>query len=498
MPAEQEEIGFNRMRLDASESIKPFRLVKYFSLTSLLVILIFTLAFVWFISQRAKTELLRKSEEYALLVAANLNHQVFLQFVLPTVLKFGRIQLNNQVQYERMDKVVRNTIHGFKIDRVDVYDVKGLVAYSTDSSLIGLSGIGGRDVKLAMEGQSSSRLISRGSFLGFGLGEVAKQRKLKTFIPLRVERPLSSEYGPSLGVFEITQDISEDYKAITRLQNIIAINALVLMSLLFVALRMIVKRAENIIAKRAAERRRLEEQLHQAERLAALGKMVAGVSHEIRNPLGIIGSTAELLFQKMTEDDPKKHLGKIIMEEVARLNAIVTDFLDFARPVTANLSDCQVDEVLERNLAFLHVELERRGIQVERDFASNGITVQADADLLYRAFLNVFVNALEALQEGGTIRVATHYPHSQEKTVEVVIADTGPGIPDEIKGKIFDPFFTTRETGTGLGLSIVRNIVETHGGAIRIESPTESTGPDGSRRGTAIIISLPVDGGSGG
>jgi len=254
-----------RMRHQAEESIAPFRLVKYFSLTSLVVILIPTLLLSIFITQRAKNELLRKSEQYALLVAINLNHQVFTQFVLPTVLQLGRVQLSNPRQYERLDQIIRNTIHGFKIDRVDVYDLNELVTYSTDLSLVGLPGSGGIDYKLARQGKSSSRLVSRGSFLGFELGAVAKQRQLKTFIPLRMERPLSRSGGRILGVFEITQDISEDYAAITRFQNIIIVSFVAMMILLFFVLRLIVKRAEGIIAKRAEERRRLEEALHQSE-----------------------------------------------------------------------------------------------------------------------------------------------------------------------------------------------------------------------------------------
>ncbi|UCG13838.1 MAG: two-component sensor histidine kinase [Deltaproteobacteria bacterium] len=480
------------MGSETQESIKPFRLVKYFSLTSLVVILIPTLALSVFISHRAKNELLRKSEEYALLVASNLNHQVFTQFVLPTALKFGRIELSNSVQFERLDKVVRNTIHGFNIDRVDVYDLNELVTYSTDPSLVGLSGLGGIDFNLARQGQSSSSLVSRGSYLGFELGAVAKQRKLKTYIPLRIERPLSREYGRILGVFEITQDISEDYAAITRFQNIIIISLLVVMSLLFFVLRLIVKRGERIIAKRTEERRRLEEQLHLAERMAALGEMVAGISHEIRNPLGIIGSTAELLHQKTDEGDSKKQLGKIIMEETSRLNSIVTDFLDFARPTTPDFAECQVEQILESNLKFLEIELKRRSIQVERHFAENGRTVLGDADLLYRAFLNIFVNALEAVDEGGTIQVATRRRNSQGDTLEVVITDTGSGISQDTIGKVFDPFFTTRRTGTGLGLSIVRNIIESHGGTVNIESPPLDKIGDSENEGTAIIISLRV------
>ena len=481
-----------RKRPESSVSIAPFRLVKYFSLTSLVVILIPTMLLSVFISQRAKNELLRKSEQYALLVAINLNHQVFTQFVLPTILQFGRVQLSNPTQYERLDKVIRNTIHGFKIDRVEVYDLNELVTYSTDRSMLGQPGLGGIDFKLAREGKSSSRLVSRGSFLGFELGALAKQRQLKTYIPLRMERPLARLGGRILGVFEITQDISEDYAAITRFQNIIILSFAVMMGLLFLVLRLVVKRAEGIIARRAEERRRLEEQLHQSEKMAALGEMVAGVSHEIRNPLGIIGSTAELLHQKTEEGDPKKQLGKIIMEETARLNSVVTDFLDFARPTTPHLEECQVDKVLERNLKFLEVEFEKRDITVVIRLAENGRPVYADADLLYRAFLNIFVNAMEALDTGGTIQVITRYKDRKQDLLEVIISDTGSGISEETIGKIFDPFFTTRQTGTGLGLPIVRNIIESHGGTIRIESPPQDPAEVQSR-GTAIIISLPVN-----
>jgi signal transduction histidine kinase len=308
-----------------------------------------------------------------------------------------------------------------------------------------------------------------------------------------MERPLGKGYGRILGVFEITQDISEDYAAITRFQNIIIASLVGVMSLLFFVLRFIVKRGERIISQRADEQRRLEEQLYQAERMAAVGEMVAGISHEIRNPLGIIGSTAQLLHQRMADDNPQKQLGKIIMDETGRLNQIVTDFLDFARPTKPNYSECRVDEVLHRNLKFLPVELKRRNIHVLTRFAENGKPVYADGDLLYRAFLNIFVNAMEALQDGGIIQVITRYIRMQEDALEVIIADTGSGISQEAMGKIFDPFFTTRETGTGLGLPIVRNIIESHGGRVTIESPVRGDLAQPEDRGTALIIYLPLN-----
>ena len=183
------------------------------------------------------------------------------------------------------------------------------------------------------------------------------------------------------------------------------------------------------------------------------------------------------------------------MQETARLNSIVTDFLDFARPTAPHFEECQVDKVLERNLKFLEVELQKRDIKVDIRLAKNGRPVYADAHLLYRAFLNIFVNAMEALDKGGTIQVITRYKDLQEDTLEVIISDTGSGISKETIGKIFDPFFTTRQTGTGLGLPIVRNIIEGHGGTVRIESPPQELA-EVENRGTAIIISLPVNQGS--
>jgi signal transduction histidine kinase len=167
--------------------------------------------------------------------------------------------------------------------------------------------------------------------------------------------------------------------------------------------------------------------------------------------------------------------------------------LNFARPTTPHFEVCQVDKILERNLKFLEVELEKRDIEVLIHLAENGRPVYADADLLYRAFLNIFVNAMEALDDGGTIQVVTRYKDLQEDTLEVIISDTGSGISQETMGKIFDPFFTTRQTGTGLGLPIVRNIIESHGGTIRIESPPKEELTEVENRGTAIIISLPVN-----
>ena len=141
-------------------------------------------------------------------------------------------------------------------------------------------------------------------------------------------------------MFELIQDMTQEYESTVKLQYLIFGLSILIMGLIFVALLLVVRKAERIILKRAEDQRELESQLNQAERLAALGKMCAGVSHEIRNPLGIIRSTAELMGGMPDSTEPQKKLSNVIVEESSRLNGIVTEFLDFARPMEPTLQEC--------------------------------------------------------------------------------------------------------------------------------------------------------------
>lgn len=468
-----------------SAGSKPFRLVKYVAISSLVVIVVSTVFLSSFLSHRAKKILLAKSEQYAFLVAENLNHQVFFQFTLPTLISEGEIRLSRKNQYERLDKVVRNTIHGFAIERVDIYDPQQILTYSTEQEKIGSKGTLGDRFDRAFRGQSFSVIEGTDRSI-LGISWHVGPQKLKTYLPMWVERPMSWKRGKVLGVFEITQDVTADYENIRRFQLIIFSSIMIFVGVLFAALLAIVHRAEQILEARARERKKLEDELHQAERLAALGEMIAGISHEIKNPLGIIRSTAELM-EKRANDERQKKLSSIIVEEATRLNNIVTEFLDFARPKTLQTSECRVEDVLDRNLEILQAECQSRGIQVERDYRTGGYTLESDPNLLYRAFLNLFSNAVQAMNGGGTLRVSTSLVMTDGRSdpcLEVRIEDSGPGIPEEIRTKIFNPFFTTRERGTGLGLSIVQTIIQSHHGSVVLEP--------GARGGTAAVVRLPL------
>jgi signal transduction histidine kinase len=288
--------------------------------------------------------------------------------------------------------------------------------------------------------------------------------------------------GPVVGVFEISQNISQDLAEIGQFRLIILATLAVIMGLLFLVLRQIVKQAEVIIERRQEERRVLEGQLHQAERLAALGEMTAGVAHEIRNPLGIISSTAELLKERLARYEPQNRLAQIIVEEANRLNVKVTEFLDFSRPRVPNLRPCDLEGVIDRSLELVQPEIERLGITVNRQYHLNGQAQAADPDLLHQAFLNILLNAIQAMPAGGRLTVSTTLGPGGQGS-EIRFEDNGEGIDPENLKKVFNPFFTTKEKGSGLGLPIVKSIIETHQGAIKIDS--------GPEEGTTVTISLP-------
>jgi len=464
------------------KDLQTFRLVKFFSLTSFVVILVFTVILTLFLTTRAQRLALKKSEDYSTLLASNLNHQVFQLFLLPTAIeKQGRITIADPEQYKRLDAVVRNTIHGLHVEQLNIYDQVGVLSYSTGNLPLGKDCYEDPGVKKALFGDHYFDLPGYNPLWSIlWQGSDSQAHRLKAYIPFRLEEKLGPQVGPVVGVFEITQNISQDLAEISQFRLIVLAALIVIMGLLFLVLRQIVKQAEVILERRQEEQRALEAQLHQAERLAALGEMTAGVAHEIRNPLGIISSTAELLKQRLARYEPQDRLAQIIVEESNRLNEKVTEFLDFSRPRVPNLRPCDLEGVIDRSLELVQPEIERLGITVGREYHLNGHAQAADPDLLHQAFLNILLNAIQSMTGGGHLTVSTTRRGEVE---EIRFADNGQGIDPETLKKVFNPFFTTKEKGSGLGLPIVRSIIESHQGTVKINSvPGE---------GTTVTITLP-------
>ncbi len=464
------------------DSIKPFQLVKYLSIASLSVILVSAFVLSGFIARGVKNIILKKSEDYAFLVTENLNHQVFYQFTLPTLIAEGEIKLSLKNQYERLDKVVKNTIHGFSVEKVNIYDVQERLTYSTsETEELGKEKNLGEAYKRALKGETVSVFKGGFSFLGFEWPWGSKFHKLVTYNPMWIERPMSWKRGQVIGVFEITQDISSDYEIILRFQWIVIASFTVFVSVILTALVIIARRAEKIIEKRALERMKLKEKLSRAEHLASLGEMIASVSHEIKNPLGIIHTTTQLLKKNLKEEKNQK-LVNIILEESSRLNNIVTEFLDFARPKEPKFTTFNLANFLDDALRIIEGQCSEKHIEIRKLYnGSEGVLMQADEMLLHRALYNIFINAMQAMPEGGVLSVGFRRNGS---FALIDISDTGCGIPEDIRDKIFRPFFTTKDKGTGLGLAVVYSVIESHKGEIGVDSTVG--------KGTTITLKLPI------
>jgi signal transduction histidine kinase len=175
-----------------------------------------------------------------------------------------------------------------------------------------------------------------------------------------------------------------------------------------------------------------------------------------------------------------RKLSSVITEESTRLNRIVTEFLDFARPQTPDIRECDLQDIIGKNIDFLRPELDSKGITVKAELDGRPLKLLADHGQLYRAFLNIFINASQAMENGGRIDV---HVQEEKESFRIKIQDTGIGISPENLKRIFNPFFTTKDKGTGLGLAIVRKIIKGHKGTIAIESQ--------EGKGTRVEILLP-------
>jgi len=227
----------------------------------------------------------------------------------------------------------------------------------------------------------------------------------------------------------------------------------------------------------------LEQEGQRRSRLLAMGEMAAHMAHEIRNPLGSIELFATLLRRELDHDPDKRDLAERISSGVRSLNHILTNLLLFTRSQKPAADRLGANELVAETLQFARYLLEQNRVDLAVDFSSENPQIQGDRELLKQVFLNMILNAVEAMPAGGTLRVSTRLlsrpgidPNGRpdrgktDREIEIGFCDSGVGIPEDHIARIFDPFFTTKETGTGLGLAIVHNIVAAHGGRVQVSS----------------------------
>jgi len=229
--------------------------------------------------------------------------------------------------------------------------------------------------------------------------------------------------------------------------------------------------------------KRLEKELQRNERLAALGKMAAGVAHELRNPLSSIKGLAVLLKSNFSAPSKEAETADILVKEVERLNRSIGELLDYAKPGQLKREPVSIDELIGKTVSLVQVDAESFGIGIRVDMEEHLPQVLVDADKMNQVFLNLFLNAIQAMEQGGELTVGAK---REQRTITVIIRDNGVGIEPENLGRVFDPYYTTKNDGTGLGLAMSAKIVEEHGGLIEINSEVG--------RYTEVRVVLPLTG----
>jgi signal transduction histidine kinase len=229
------------------------------------------------------------------------------------------------------------------------------------------------------------------------------------------------------------------------------------------------------------EQRERYRRMLRADRLATIGELAAGAAHEIRNPLTSIKSSLQYLESRCREETEKKLLG-VALRETDRIDETLAALLSFSRPSEIRKEPCDLVGLLEESVALVSLQARAKGVDVRTSIPPAPVVVEADGSQLKQVFLNVFLNAVQAMEGGGVLSVEALRFESGRPLIRVT--DTGPGIPEEALDKVFDPFFTTKKGGTGLGLSICYTIVKAHGGEIEVRSRLGE--------GTTVLVSLPA------
>lgn len=246
---------------------------------------------------------------------------------------------------------------------------------------------------------------------------------------------------------------------------------------------------EEKVRVRTEELKKAQDSLLQSEKLASIGLLASGVAHELNNPLTGILMNVNLLLEDAGANPELSRELKRIAEDALRCKRIIDDLRDFSRRHELEIRPCSLNDVVRKTVGLIKHELELHGINFQEELSSDIPSVACDPDRIQQVLMNVFVNAIQVMPQGGALIVRSAV---RGDLAEITVQDNGTGIPREIRSKIFDPFFTTKQAGTGLGLSIVYRIMEEHGGRVEVESLTREEVAAAGVPGTTIRLLLPI------
>jgi two-component system sensor histidine kinase HydH len=240
-----------------------------------------------------------------------------------------------------------------------------------------------------------------------------------------------------------------------------------------------------VLFRDLTEVRGLQREIETSRRLASIGMLAAGVAHEIRNPLSSIKGFATYFKERYRNHPEDQKTAEVMIQEVDRLNRVITQLLEFARPLAIQKKRTSLQSLINHSLKMIENQAQEKNIEIEKSFTSETLEAVVDPDRMSQVLLNLYLNAIQAMEgKGGLLTVSLSREKGVHPSSRVTVKDTGTGIAKEDLEHVFDPYFTTKQSGTGLGLAIVHKIIESHQGEIRVESEPG--------RGTMVSFYLPL------
>ena len=238
-----------------------------------------------------------------------------------------------------------------------------------------------------------------------------------------------------------------------------------------------------ILFRDLTEVQNLQKEVERTQRLASLGRLAAGIAHEIRNPLSSIKGFATYFRERYKDIPEDQKTAEIMLQEVERLNRVIGQLLEFARPVKINKKSTSIHTLVQHSLKMIQRQAQEQNINISTNLSPEIKDVSIDPDRINQVLLNLYLNSIEAMEHGGTLSVELSWDHDSQRA-KIAVSDTGVGINKEDLVHVFDPYFTTKQSGTGLGLAIVHRVIESHNGEVRVESEPG--------KGTTVTIFFPV------
>jgi two-component system sensor histidine kinase HydH len=237
-----------------------------------------------------------------------------------------------------------------------------------------------------------------------------------------------------------------------------------------------------ILFRDITEVKHLKKEMERSQRLASVGSLAAGIAHEIRNPLSSIKGFATFFKERYRDNPEDQKTAEIMIQEVERLNRVIGQLLEFARPMEMKRQWTSIQEVIRHTLRMIEGQAKAKNVAIRTDLPQHIGNIFIDSDKITQVLLNLYLNGMEAMEEGGALTIAV-LPY-ESRMVRIDVSDTGKGIDEKDLARIFDPYFTTRSSGTGIGLAIVHKIIESHDGELRVTSEPG--------KGTTVSVFLPT------